>query len=434
MFLIEKITICDLWKRCNVRRVGRYRRKKQKKILIIGSLSLLLFLCVGYAAFSTNLSITAKGNVKEKSRVIQSYDINSQTDFHEDYYKQNIVSVTFVNNADVPDNAIKSWNVSEDKKYGGVMAWIVSSSGDNTKYDLYIGAKGGVIANEYSGYLFYNFQNIKTINFENFDTRNATNMRAMFSECHNLTDLDVSRLNTSNVTEMTYMFNNCKNLTVLDVSKFNTSNVTSMGSMFQGCEKLVNLDLSNFNTSNVTNMSGMFYACRTLTTIDLSNFDTGKVTDMSFMFDMWDLENNQMGTSSLITIIFGDNFDTSKVTTMESMFLGCSKLINLDVSGFNTSNVTNMRTVFSQCASLKEVDLSNWNTSKVTIMQDMFMSTNFTTLDLSSFDTRNVTDMTQMFRNTSQLKTVYVGANWTTVNADTTNMFYASATSSVTRK
>lgn len=48
-----------------MRKIGKYRRKKQKKILIIGSLSLLLFLCVGYAAFSTNLNITAKGNIKE---------------------------------------------------------------------------------------------------------------------------------------------------------------------------------------------------------------------------------------------------------------------------------------------------------------------------------------------------------------------------------
>ena len=48
------------------RRIGRKERKKQKKILIIGSLSLLLFLCVGYAAFSTNLSLTAKGNIKDR--------------------------------------------------------------------------------------------------------------------------------------------------------------------------------------------------------------------------------------------------------------------------------------------------------------------------------------------------------------------------------
>ena len=50
-----------------MRKVGRHRRNKQKKILIIGSMSLLLFLCVGYAAFSTNLSLKAKGNIKELS-------------------------------------------------------------------------------------------------------------------------------------------------------------------------------------------------------------------------------------------------------------------------------------------------------------------------------------------------------------------------------
>lgn len=44
----------------------RRQLKKQKQILIIGSLSLLLFLCVGYAAFGTQLSLKAKGNVKDK--------------------------------------------------------------------------------------------------------------------------------------------------------------------------------------------------------------------------------------------------------------------------------------------------------------------------------------------------------------------------------
>ena len=49
----------------NMRKIRRHKRKKQKKILIISTLSLLMILTVGYAAFSTNLSITAKGNIKE---------------------------------------------------------------------------------------------------------------------------------------------------------------------------------------------------------------------------------------------------------------------------------------------------------------------------------------------------------------------------------
>ncbi len=43
----------------------RRQMKKQKRIIIISSLCLLLCLCVGYAAFQTQLSIRAKGNVKK---------------------------------------------------------------------------------------------------------------------------------------------------------------------------------------------------------------------------------------------------------------------------------------------------------------------------------------------------------------------------------
>lgn len=46
-----------------MRKIRKKRIKKQKKIFIISTLSLLLCLCVGYAAFQTNLSIMAKGNI-----------------------------------------------------------------------------------------------------------------------------------------------------------------------------------------------------------------------------------------------------------------------------------------------------------------------------------------------------------------------------------
>lgn len=55
-----------------MRRIGKLKRKKQKKILIICSLLLLLFLSIGYAAFSTNLNITVKGNIKERTNLYVS--------------------------------------------------------------------------------------------------------------------------------------------------------------------------------------------------------------------------------------------------------------------------------------------------------------------------------------------------------------------------
>ena len=44
----------------------RRGKNKQRKIVIATSLCLLFIMSIGYAAFQTNLSITAKGNVKGK--------------------------------------------------------------------------------------------------------------------------------------------------------------------------------------------------------------------------------------------------------------------------------------------------------------------------------------------------------------------------------
>ena len=310
-----------------MRKIGRYKIKKQKEIVIIGSLSLLLFLCVGYAAFSTNLSITTKGNIKEQTRVIQCWDNTSQTDFHSDFYKQNIVSVTFLDNNNVPSNATDSWNVSEDKENGEVMAWVVPNNNDNTKYDLYIGAPAGVIANENSSYLFWYFRAVVSIEFnDNFDTRNVTNMQSMFSNCHNIVTLDLSNFDTGNVTNMNAMFG---------------ANI-SISYM-----KLQNLILSDrFNTSNVMDMSWMFTGCGDLQIVDLSSFDTSNVIYMNNMFGE---------CPSLENIIGLEGFDTSKVTNFYAMFWNCKSMTNLNLCSFSTESATDMGGMFAGTNSLQHV-------------------------------------------------------------------------------
>ena len=95
------------------RRVGRRERKKQKKILIIGSLSLLLFLCVGYAAFSTNLSITAKGNIKSKkaSELLKENVVDTGDGLYKDIYEEG----RYVYKGTNPDNYItfnnETWRI-----------------------------------------------------------------------------------------------------------------------------------------------------------------------------------------------------------------------------------------------------------------------------------------------------------------------------------
>ena len=353
----------------------RYRRRKNsRKIIIFLVVAIMFVMTAGYAAFSTNLNITAKGNVLEQDRVIQSWTSTSNEDFHTDYYRENIVSATFLDNNNVPDNATESWNISEDKDKGGVMAWVVPSNEDNTKYDLYIGANKGVIANEDSSNLFYYFTGLTTIDFgENFDT--------------------------ANVTDMSFMFNLCANLNNVDVSNFDTSNVTSMNWMF-GDTNLYTLDVSNFRTGNLTYMIGTFANLYSLTTLDISNFDTSNVINMENLFA------NFNGTSQLTTLELGD-MKTEKVTNMNNMFHGLKHLKESNVSTFDTSNVTSMTSMFIGCSNLVE-------------------------LNLCSFSTKHVSNMINMFANTSSLKFVYVGSNWSSAQADTYDMFNNSGVSEVT--
>ena len=235
-----------------------------------------------------------------------------------------IVSATFLDTLE--DAPVSAWDVSEAGD-GSVLAWV---NGDGQKYDLFIGAEGGVNGKIACKELFNGYKNLKKVEFGgNFHTEQATDFSCMFADCRVLESLDLHTLDTSNATTMWAMFNNCRALKTLDLSRMDTSNVTDMGSMFSvgGWESL---DLSGFDTSNVTSMEGMFSYSEKLTQLDLSGFDT------------------------------------ANVTVMEHMFYHCTNLKTLDVSSFDTSNVTDMTGMFRECTSLKDPDLSHFDTGKVT--------------------------------------------------------------------
>ena len=66
----------------------RRQMKKQKRIIIVSSLCLLLCLCVGYAAFQTTLSITAKGNIIDNSVDITDNVVTEGDGLYEDIYEE----------------------------------------------------------------------------------------------------------------------------------------------------------------------------------------------------------------------------------------------------------------------------------------------------------------------------------------------------------
>ena len=100
--------------------------------------------------------------------------------------------------------------------------------------------------------------------------------------------------------------------------------------------------------------------------------------------------------------------NTSNVKSMAYMFLHCSSLQSLDLTGLNTSNVTNMTLMFDACSALTVLDVSNIDVSKVTGMDGMFDNCTALTTIYSNRDWNNGGEISSagMFRYCYNLKGV----------------------------
>jgi len=314
---------------------------------------MLFLFSIGYGAFQTQINVSVTGKVKEGSRVLK---VRDETAFWSNDFRENIVSVTFLDSVNVPNDAAYSWDVSSDGK-GGVKAYVMINQEDYTKYDLFIGAKDGVIANEDSSGLFRNFENVRTIYFnDNFDTSNVISMSTMFNNCFNLERLDLSGFDTSRVTNMYCMIGGAG------------GNCTSPGCM----GKLEEITFGEkFLTSNVENMEGMFVNLSNVKRLDLSNFDFGKVRTTNNMFSQ---------NFSLEEILFGNMGSTSLLKNMYSMFYRCKKLESLNLCAFDTSGVTNMQNMFYETFSLTGVYVGDGWTMANADTTNMFSGSNISSV------------------------------------------------------
>ena len=240
-------------------------------------------------------------------------------------YYDNIVTINFINNITVPEEAIEVKDPSVSGR-GKIKSWLVEDSG---KYNLYVGSEKLIYANYNSSSLFFQIFSLTNINFENFDT--------------------------TFVNDMSYMFSNLTNLSNADVSSFNTSNVTSMNSLFEGCQKLENINVTNWYTRNLIDMRYIFLECSALTSLDLSNWDTSKVEKMHYAFCL---------ATNLREIKGIENWDTSNATSFEGMFNG-TKITSFDGSKWKTDINTSIRVMFVNCTSLTTLNLSGWNLNNI---------------------------------------------------------------------
>ena len=300
---------------------------------------------------------------------------------------------------------------------------------------------------------FYGMQNLESITGMSYlNTSEVTNMNWMFLNCLALTSLDLSSFNTSKVTDMIYMFRHCYNLRTVYVGDgWSTAAVAFSNEMLYNCQSLVGGQGTTWNSSNPMDKTyahidggpsnpGYFtdknapeaYACYTPSNTTLTfYYDNQRSTRTGTTYDLntgnndagWDAD----GTKSNVTkVVFDPSFAGARPTTTCDWFYGMQNLESITgMSYLNTSEVTNMNWMFLRCSKLTSLDVSHFNTSKVINMNHMFSGCiGLTSLDLSSFNTSKVTNMYYMFYNSTNLRTIYVGNDWSTAAVtSSTDMF-----------
>jgi len=211
----------------------------------------------------------------------------------------------------------------------------------------------------------------RLVNILPFDTINVTTASSLFSNCFALTS--VPQLNFARNTDFSSMFSNCSNLT--SIPPLETSNGTSFSSMFSG---VFIREFPFFNTSKGTNFSFMFNGCAAL--LKAPAYDLGEATNVQYMFSSCNtladvpffnlskcttVSNMFNGCPSLISVPY---LDLSAATSVSGMFNGCTSLTTVGV--FNTSRVTDFTSFLANCSSLKNIPLID--TSRGQIFSTMF--------------------------------------------------------------
>lgn len=108
------------------------------------------------------------------------------------------------------------------------------------------------------------------------------------------------------------------------------------------------------------------------------------------------------------------NLDTSALASADCMFLSCSNLSTIDVTGWNTPSLTRMLGTFAGCTNLVSIPgLAALNTSSVVTMNSCFASCSMIeVIDIHGWSFESCIDVTEMFRDCTSLQTIYVDESW----------------------
>ena len=142
---------------------------------------------------------------------------------------------------------------------------------------------------------------------------------------------------------------------------------------------------------------GMFIGCTSLKSVDLSGLETSQLKTMSYMFS---------GCESLESVDLSV-LDTSQVANMSYMFRGCSSLISVNLSGLDMSQLENAACMFEGCGALTSVDMRPFGASGSLNMYSMFRDcSSLEKFDTSGLGTLHANFLVATFYGCTSLKTI----------------------------
>ena len=108
----------------------------------------------------------------------------------------------------------------------------------------------------------------------------------------------------------------------------------------------------------------MFVGCDKIIELEMNNFSAHNLSNVSDMFGY-----NRLTNIKSISI---NNWNIPSVTNLYRMFFDKSKLTVLNMEGFNAPSATDISYMFSKCVLLESIDLKDFDLGNVTNMFGMF--------------------------------------------------------------
>ena len=386
----------------------------------------------------------AEPNGRLKSRIV---DNNFETGFlgNENIDTQSIANIYTVNHTSIPQNAVDSWDASEEQN-GSVMAWITNADVQG-RYNLFIGQVGGIQAPSNGDGLFANFDNTIQMDLSNLDMSNIGNyafdysrsLESVTARASDEVGICLAIFQSPRKEDVLVNEKVCSNGILIGNSLKLRSTLYGKGFDADSIGKVYTVNNINVPVDAITSWDastdgdGSIMAWVTedagksennYCEITLYTYDSETGSDISSTqvynktycdanvteyYDIYTCGDDSCYARKLYTynLYFGQVGGVKANIDSSNLFKDFHSLTQVDLSNLDASNVTDMSSMFENCYSLTTLNLGSSIKLNLINTDNMFEECrSLSTLDLTSFNMGSITNTDFMFNHMNSLTSI----------------------------